>query len=403
MAKFCIKYLNILTILMIFGIGGAHSFENMHIHGFISQGYIQSDKNNYLAETEDGSFQYNEMGINFLNQTTKKLNIGVQFFARDLGDTGNDAITMDWAFADYHYKDYFGIRAGRIKNPFGFYHENRDLDMLRTNVLLPISVYSEFMRDALIAINGVGIYGEMMNGSLGYVNYNFLVGTNNVSPDGGTASYIGASSFNITNVTIENMYSGSLTWLDPGGRLKIGGSVIWVTGAKFYGESTKYFSDSKGFPADHLVTIELKDILSWVISIEYTLHSFVFASEYRRQNGDSQLTIPPLPPFPDFKNPKSEGYYAMVSYRFNSFVELGCYYSVNYPNKDDKNGDDFKVRIEAWRKDTALSVRFDINENWLFKLEGHYLDGVAPMLDKMNPDGFDRYWKLYVAKLSFVF
>ncbi len=70
------------------------------IHGFISQGYMKSDHNNYLTDTEDGSFQFNDMGINFRTWAAPGLSIGAQFFASDLGELGNDQVTIDWAVAD---------------------------------------------------------------------------------------------------------------------------------------------------------------------------------------------------------------------------------------------------------------------------------------------------------------
>lgn len=39
--------------------------DNVAIHGFVSQGYLKSNANNFLTETDSGSFQYNDMGINF--------------------------------------------------------------------------------------------------------------------------------------------------------------------------------------------------------------------------------------------------------------------------------------------------------------------------------------------------
>ncbi len=70
------------------------------IHGFISQGYLKTDNNNYLADTKDGSTQFNEMGINFRTSPTDKLTIGCQFFARDLGAVGNDEVTLGWVVGD---------------------------------------------------------------------------------------------------------------------------------------------------------------------------------------------------------------------------------------------------------------------------------------------------------------
>lgn len=75
----------------------------------------------------------NEMGINFGYQPLDKLMIGIQFFARDLGGVGNDEIQGDYANASYRFKDYFGVRADRMKNTMGLYSEFRDVDMLRTS------------------------------------------------------------------------------------------------------------------------------------------------------------------------------------------------------------------------------------------------------------------------------
>jgi len=56
------------------------------IHGYISQGFMYSNHNNYLADTEKGTFQFNELGINFSDDLTDRLRIGIQLAARDLGE-----------------------------------------------------------------------------------------------------------------------------------------------------------------------------------------------------------------------------------------------------------------------------------------------------------------------------
>ncbi|WP_092215499.1 hypothetical protein [Desulfoluna spongiiphila] len=73
----------------------------------------------------------------------------------------------------------------------------------------------------------------------------------------------------------------------------------------------------------------------------------------------------------------------------------------------------------AYLKDLALSLRFDITENWIFKVEGHKMRGGAIML---NSDGntafysssfgvngqiegpsYTKDWELYTAKVSYSF
>ena len=128
----------ISLILVCLSLSTLHAGnEDVDIHGFISQGYLKTTRNNYIADSTDGTFQFNEMGLNFTTRPMDKLIIGAQFFARDFGSVGNDQIQIDYALADYRFTDYFGVRAGKLKNPMGLYSEYRDIDMLRTCIILP--------------------------------------------------------------------------------------------------------------------------------------------------------------------------------------------------------------------------------------------------------------------------
>ena len=177
--KICLYFCLMILLLTIDSGTNASDLSSVSIHGIISQGYIKSTENNYLGDTKDGTFEFNEMGINFTTELTDRLNLGMQMFAQDKGYFGNDNITIDWAFARYRFKDYFGLMAGRIKGPVGFYSEIRDIDSLRTFILLPQSVYMESLRELLIGIKGVGIYGDLPYG----LSYKFLYGTGD-SPTG---------------------------------------------------------------------------------------------------------------------------------------------------------------------------------------------------------------------------
>ena len=66
MMKRKIAFIIVMLYMILPGeILQAYEFGDVMIHGFISQGYLYSDKNDYLADTSDGTFQFNEMGINF--------------------------------------------------------------------------------------------------------------------------------------------------------------------------------------------------------------------------------------------------------------------------------------------------------------------------------------------------
>lgn len=107
---------------------------DIDVHGFDSQGYMGSDTYNYLTPSKDGSFAISEYAVNVGSEINDDLRIGVQFFARNLGDTGNNTVTVDWEFGDYHRYHWLGIRGGRVRMPFGLYGETADFDHVRTSV-----------------------------------------------------------------------------------------------------------------------------------------------------------------------------------------------------------------------------------------------------------------------------
>src|SRR5262249_42705161 len=156
-----------------FGLGGTE----LQAHGFVSQGYILTTDNNYLAKSTHGSFEFAEVGLNFTATLTEKLRAGVQLFARDLGPVGNYSAKADWFYLDYRFADWLGVRAGRTKIPFGLYNDISDIDAARVPILLPQSVYPIQNRDYLLAQTGVELYGRLPTGSAGTLDYRLYGGT----------------------------------------------------------------------------------------------------------------------------------------------------------------------------------------------------------------------------------
>ena len=103
----------------------------VEMHGFVSQGFIKTTNNNYLANSKRGSFEFTEVGINFTKSLSDRMRLGVQLFARDLGPVGDYKPQFDWFYLDYRFADWLGIRAGRTKLPFGLYNEINDIDSAR--------------------------------------------------------------------------------------------------------------------------------------------------------------------------------------------------------------------------------------------------------------------------------
>ena len=85
-----------------FSIGG----HQVQIHSFASQGFGYSNDNNYLTmNTSQGSFAMTDGGVNASIRLTDKLRIGAQVYDRNVGDLGKWHPQLDWAVADYKFKD----------------------------------------------------------------------------------------------------------------------------------------------------------------------------------------------------------------------------------------------------------------------------------------------------------
>ncbi len=237
MKKIFVILITIFQVL-IFASMNIHTIEadelgDVKIHGFVSQGYLKSDHNNYLADTEEGTFQFNETGINFSTNLTDKLRMGMQLFARDQGNINNDEVVLDWAYADYHWNDWLGLRAGKMKGPLGLYNEYRDTDLLRTCILLPPGVYSENDRDSVVSVKGIGLYGYIRLNFIGSLSYLLQYGTSDLDPDGGTAKVFESQgiydpdlgflpAFEINNFNVDDVSSISLKWDTPLDGLRLG-------------------------------------------------------------------------------------------------------------------------------------------------------------------------------------
>lgn len=387
------------AVLLIAMNAAAFDTNQIQIHGFISQGWLKSDENNYLGNSENGSFQFNELGINFSSELSDGLRIGLQFFSRDLGIIGNNEVVIDWAYADYRWRNWLGFRAGILRQAHGLYNEIRDADMLRTNILLPQSVYAEsgrdyVGRDFIGQLQGIAVYGEIFTSSVGNFSYMLMAGEKNITDDSTAAKWTeagGTSSVDDYDTGI--FYNAGLQWQTPFEGLRFG-----LTGSR----STDILVNMTSKDGSKLVS-DISEYYSHVISAEYRLKNFTAAAEYMKHKKDSELIGMPAPPHVVFP----VGYYINAAYRFTDWFELGAYYSEFYYNEDDRRGENFKQIKRpdylAWQNDFTLSLRFDINEYWNIKLEGHAVDGATQLLRQENPDGFEKSWYLFAVKTTFSF
>ncbi len=88
----------------------------VQVHGFVSQGFIYTDENNWLTmNTSQGSAAFTDFGLNVSTPLTEKLRVGAQVYDHNLGQLGQYHPSLDWAVVDYRFKPGWAFAAAKLK------------------------------------------------------------------------------------------------------------------------------------------------------------------------------------------------------------------------------------------------------------------------------------------------
>jgi len=465
--KMKIKHLFVIISIMLLTSLNAQESENpVKVHGFMGQSFIFSQENDFLvANSEKGSHELNEVGLTITSQISPKFRVGFQLLSRDFGDLDNNKTQLDWAFADYRYKDYLGVRFGRVKLPYGLYNEGRDTDILRPMVFLPQSVYDENYRPYLLAYQGTGIYGNYSHDKIGSFDYNFYSGGMNLNKDEmvmrvtndiassvvyagvqkafyqtvmnaflgqglsaadaqtQTGLVMGATTFDFayeyTEARCTQLFGGTLFWNTPVNGLRTGFSFTRVD-LDFYSPKTIATIDAPApFGTNTLNFTKKRDggiPARWAVSGEWQYNTFTFASEFNkttlRQNFYDETTLA--------KTAKLErdeiSYYGMLSWMMNDQITFSLLYDFVKIDRQEAitpaGTTDLLAGTDDWRNqrsDIAFGGRYDFNSNITFKAEYHLMNGYAKVyseyLDPIDNSaaGAEENWSYAIFKASYNF
>ncbi len=406
----------LVTAVLLIALPAAAQTEDLYIRGFISQGWLNSRDVNYLVDdSRDGSAEFHEAAVSILARPEEKLRVGLQFMARDFGDVGNNNVVIDWAYADYHWRDYLGLRAGKFKTLQGLYGQGRDVDMLRPTIMLPQSVYNEEHRDFIMGMEGAGFYGNLALDDGGNLDYELYAGTLNVpDPEHGFWTEIWEMTGKLTvlnpmpgaeytflgvddsEVKFDWMWGGGVQWHSPVDGIRLGATYMQ---AKFDMSARLQFQEIVDGRIYHL---DVPQVYSgdldrmMTLSSEYVRGWLTLTLEY------SQVRL---------NDSTSEGWYGQLSWQAARKLALTGYYSEYFDDREDKDGStltDQGLRdFFGWQKDHCFAVRYDVSDHWLLKFEHHLVDGTGltslAKNDLDDPIAMRRWWQYTAAKATFYF
>ncbi|CAH1197938.1 conserved exported hypothetical protein [Candidatus Nitrotoga sp. BS] len=370
---------------------------NLQIHGFASQAFISTSDNDFFGNTDgNGNFGFTEVGLNALAQPLPKLQLSVQVLSRRAGNGNSGEPRLDFGFADYRLfsrdTDQFGIRVGRLKNPFGFYNDTRDVAFTRPSILLPQSIYFDRTRNLGLSGDAVHLYGESSHKSLGSLSVQFgvfrpLVGDKDteLSLLGGDRagnltkklSYIGRGIYETNNKQIRLALSG--IWLDvgydPAANDPLASGNVQFTPVFF---SAQYNGER------------------WSLTSEYAIRHF----KYKNFNHPGFDSL-------DFTG---ESYYFQSAYRFTPKWEGVLRYDALFTDRADRSGQQYfaasgRPAYSRFAKDITVGLRWNVTPAFMLRTEYHNVNGTAWLSTLENPSPSDtrQHWDLFAVQASYRF
>ena len=360
---------------------------NIQIHGYATQGFLYTTQNNiFTTSSSNGSPAWTEAVVNITAQPNPKLRIGVQGRYFLLGNFGN-AITLDWAAADYKADERFGVRFGKVKTPSGLLNEIQDIDPSYIWSLLPQGIYPIASRSSVLAHYGGVVYGTFKLGSnMGKLEYRGWGGERVIGTDDGYFVVQRESGLNLPNGLNGVTLGAALHWKTPLPGLMIGAS----NGKDMQWSSTLTAGGGALTGTETLKPFNLPDYFA-----RYEKDKLMLAGEWNRLPVNGALTFVGLPADPVKIDQRA--WFAMASYKLTDKFTLGLY---------DSQSVDHQAALGPARHslDWAVSGRYDFNQYLYAKAEQHFIDGTELGYDTtLNPGGLKPDMRMTVLKIGVSF
>lgn len=360
---------------------------NIQIHGYATQGLLYTTQNNiFTTSSSNGSPAWTEAVINVSAQPNPKLRVGVQARYFLLGNFGN-AITLDWAAADYKASDKFGIRFGKVKTPSGLLNETQDIDPSYIWSLLPQGNYPISSRNSVLAHYGGVVYGTFNLGtSIGKLEYRGWAGERVIGSDDGYFVDQREEGLNLPNGLSGATIGAAIHWRTPLPGLMFGASdgkdMRWTSALTAGGGALTGVENIDAF--------NLPDYFG-----RYEKDKLMVAAEWSRLpvTGEAALTgVPATAVALD-----QRAWFGMATYKVTNKLTAGLYESQSVDHRS-------ALGPARYSKDWAFSGRYDFNEFLYAKAEEHILDGTELGYDTdLNPGGLQPNTRMTVLKIGVSF
>lgn len=369
------------------------------LNGFLSQGYIKTDKNNFFGHSDNsGSFDFREIGLTASLRPSPKLQLSGQLLHRRAGVGSAGGIRIDYGFLDYNFintpSTELGVRLGRMKNPFGFYNDTRDVPFTRPSILLPQSIYFDRTRNLALASDGIQVYGES-RADWGNITVQFGAAFPQVDGRDTEISVL-RSLQRRGDLKTKLSYIGRILYEQADGKLRLA-----ISGAQANVGYSPGYNDillNGSFRFSPLILSAQYNAERWSITSEYALRHLSWKDFGNDAAFQQSFT--------------GESFYLQGVYRFYPNWEAVLRYDLLFTNRKDRSGKKFAASTgylypahNQYAKDLTIGLRWNITPAIMLSTEYHRINGTAWLSPLDNPDmsHTGKNWNLFAVQASYRF
>jgi hypothetical protein len=217
------------------------------------------------------------------------------------------------------------------------------------------------------------LYGALDLHGAGALDYKVFYGDIPMDPEQGVAEFFTSTGLfkqpqGISELGMDYVTGVSVDWGTP------------ISGLKVHA-SYSYFENVNGdglfayvpFPAQMNVSVDRYAYTTF--GAEWAVGDWTFATEWQRQGGSAAVVTRIMPP--DLAETGSDSYYLAATRRLNDRWEIGSYIA----RGENLHPDAGTPSSRNAHTDYVLSLRHNLNDNALVKLEWHYIDGAFGVMN----------------------
>lgn len=373
--------------------------DSLRPYGFITQGYFKTDDNSFYGHSEDGSFDFTEIGIGAQAVLNDRVRVSGLLLARKAGEADEGKLRIDHLFADISLRktesSSLAVSVGRNKIPFGFYNATRDVAITRPTMLLPQSIYYDHSRNMLINADGLDLrYAWWNDDDLFKINLLYE------SPTGAD------------NPQSEDYY----LLMDWPGNLRAGVSTGLVFNADLNGGKTRF---AAFVSTDHNRPIRYRPGVADLLGPGKIITDAMWLSVQHEVIQGLKLTSEVFTPRIRYRGfgpaiPDREvyplGYYLQATIEVSPKLETYVRFDQTYKDREDKKGVIWNASTgqpshRAFARDWTIGLNWFATKDLMLSAEFHHVDGTAflPSLDNPNLNMTLRRWNMVGLQATYNF